>query len=868
VLDPLPTVEVSGTNSQYYVLYRNGQVVASAWPASRLALGTNGPVVLRDLEGLGDQFRYYRVESRPLSDPLDLDRDGIDDVFELRFPSALDPLDPEDQGKDPDGDGLTNLQEYQERLNPLLSDITTVVAPRLDQVAAGLDFIVALKRDGSVWTQGINNYGQLGNGSFAPRTNVMVRVQGGLIAKGLAAGTHHALALDPDGRLWSWGRNNLGQLGISGYVDSGEPKPVVGLTRWTQVSAGYDHTLAVDDQGRLYAWGGNQNGQIGDGTLERKDQPVRISDEAWRHIVAAESQSMAIRADGTLWAWGFTMISSMGERLPVKVPTQIGSGNSWARALSIGLALRNDGRLMNPLGDGPFSIYATNRNWIEVSHSGDLGRVGVGMAVDRHGGLWMSGGGRYGWVNDGLFSEVFHPYFGFENFFPSLTGRLWLAAKAKENKAVALAADGTLWRWDVDRLDSSESQAMERNRHSPVRVVSDRKWAKVYAGGSHSLGFARDGSIWAWGANRDRSLSDGFQLGDGTATFRGIPFQLGRVPSYIAPPRLPPSGDSAALGPVFTYLIDKGGSLWGVGNWLYAEGRDSTQLETGPRPKFRDGPFFEPFSTNRQWSSISASSVNILGIEVGGALWAVGRNNVGQLGDGTTNNRSRPVRIGGNRPWTAVQSAGLFSVGIQTDGSLWTWGGASGLGDNSLIARSIPTKVGADRQWTDIAVSDGHALAISSDGSLWTWGANNLGQLGNGSQTPTLLMIRVHSLQGCRMAAAGNRCSFAIDGDGRLWAWGSNAYGALGDGTTVNRLSPVIIAPGKKWIWVSTGRRGINELGPNWAAHTLAIDDAGDLWAWGANDLGQLGDGTAAYLPQRTDESTDWGLPRPGGSNP
>ena len=96
--------------------------------------------------------------------------------------------------------------------------------------------------------------------------------------------------------------------------------------------------------------------------------------------------------------------------------------------------------------------------------------------------------------------------------------------------------------------------------------------------------------------------------------------------------------------------------------------------------------------------------------------------------------------------------------------------------------------------------------------------------------------------------AAGQNHTVAVTTDGQLWAWGANSGGQLGDGTTTNRHSPVRI--GEATNWASVAAQG----------NTVAVTTDGQLWAWGHNSSGQLGDGTTTnrHSPVRIGEATNW----------
>jgi len=291
--------------------------------------------------------------------------------------------------------------------------------------------------------------------------------------------------------------------------------------------------------------------------------------------------------------------------------------------------------------------------------------------------------------------------------------------------------------------------------------------------------------------------------------------------------------------------------------------------------------------------AIAAGDAHSLAIDSLGNLWAWGRNAAGQLGDGKSgmqNNRHTPALIKEGKTFVAVAAAGEHSLAIDSEGNLWAWGGNEygQLGTGDATDRNTPTHIAKDKTFKHIAAGAWHSLAIDSGNNLRAWGRNNDWQLGDGTTTESSLPIQIadgtkfkaiaagvshnHALDldgnlwawgkgilgngatsgsnipvkidlgettfdfvsaGASISFVQNAYTLAIDKEGNLWAWGYNSYGQLGDGTKQTRLSPVQIQSETKFITVFAG-----------SEHSHAVDERGNLWAWGDNSWGQLGDGT------------------------
>lgn len=116
-----------------------------------------------------------------------------------------------------------------------------------------------------------------------------------------AAGENHYLVLMADGTLWSLGKNQYGQLGDGTTTDRQQPVKI--LSNVKSIACGSNHSLAVLNDGSLYAWGWNDCGQLGDGTTTPHEKPVKILSNV-KSMDCGTTHSMAVLNDGSLWAWG------------------------------------------------------------------------------------------------------------------------------------------------------------------------------------------------------------------------------------------------------------------------------------------------------------------------------------------------------------------------------------------------------------------------------------------------------------------------------------------------------------------------------------------------------------------------------------
>ena len=261
--------------------------------------------------------------------------------------------------------------------------------------------------------------------------------------------------------------------------------------------------------------------------------------------------------------------------------------------------------------------------------------------------------------------------------------------------------------------------------------------------------------------------------------------------------------------------------------------------------------------TNRALVALSAGVDFTVALDSTGRVFGWGVNSSGQLGNGNRNPARDPVALDvsgvlAGKSVAAVASGAYHSLAITSDGLLVGWGedSVSQLGDGGqFIQRLSPVRVStngaiAGLRFKSVAAGEYHSLALSTSGRVYSWGKNQFGQLGTGDILDQRLPVAVNtggvlSNKTIVAIAAGLSFSLALADTGELFAWGDNEFGQLGDGTLSERHSPVLVGQtgalaGKRVTAMTTG-----------AAHALALTSDGILVAWGLNEAGRLGDGTA-----------------------
>jgi len=207
------------------------------------------------------------------------------------------------------------------------------------QVAGGGLHTTAIKTDGTLWTWGPNNFGQLGDNTTTNRSTPVTTFAGGNNWKQVSCGYRHTTAIKTDGTLWIWGDNSSGQLGINlaGATNS-RTTPVTtfaGGNNWKQVSGGRDHTAAIKTDASLWIWGDGGSGRLGINDTTNRSTPVTTfaGGNNWKQVGAGRFQTAAIKTDGTLWTWGSNGGSNDAITRSIPVTTFAG-GTNWKQVAS------------------------------------------------------------------------------------------------------------------------------------------------------------------------------------------------------------------------------------------------------------------------------------------------------------------------------------------------------------------------------------------------------------------------------------------------------------------------------------------------------------------------------------------------------
>lgn len=341
----------------------------------------------------------------------------------------------------------------------------------------------------------------------------------------LDGGNGHSIILDKNGTVWTIGRNNYGQLGDSTYTNSPEPVKVKGLEKINvvSVSRGYDHNIALDKNGDLYLWGRNNYHQLGCISVESQVVPVKLPNHT--NFIAIEGgywHTAALKKDGTVWCWGHNYYAELGNGTrehsswPVQV-LQLSDNrtsvlNDVISIASVGyhtLALKSDGTLwgwgsnsFNELGKegDEFQLYARQIQGLPA-----LKQMAAGwhhsVGLDTNGDLWVWGSDPAFQFGESTLKKYDHPtrLKGLPKFTKIACGS-W--------HSLAIDEDKNVWGWGKNHYGML-GLGDTLSRSAPVLIKSLKNIVDIGAGCFQSLALNSDGNIFTFGDNPSGQLGIG-----------------------------------------------------------------------------------------------------------------------------------------------------------------------------------------------------------------------------------------------------------------------------------------------------------------------------------------------------------------------
>lgn len=358
------------------------------------------------------------------------------------------------------------------------------------------------------------------------------------------------------------------------------------------------------------------------------------------------------------------------------------------------------------------------------------------------------------------------------------------------------------------------------------------RFSTVAAGSGHSCGMTPAG-VYCWGVNHSGQLG-------APVEFRSL------VPVRITQPETPLFA-SVAVGPYSNCALSAEGAAHCWGSNMYGMLGDGSTTE---RPEAT--PVSVPAGV--AFRDVAVGTYHTCAVAVGGSAYCWGRNDDGQLGNGTKDEfltahpLPEPVAAPDGVSFDSITVGAYHSCALSGAGDVYCWGeniagqlgNGADLNEGLAPSEPLPVAVAAPSGLSFVAVSAGrhHTCGLSATGEAWCWGDNQVGKLGDGTTDISSTPVAVLAPEGraFQHVDAGGRSTCGVTTDGAAWCWGDNDVGVLGtdDGSYYQLVPTAVAAPDG----VSFSRIQVGDL------HACALATDGRAYCWGANNHGRLGDGT------------------------
>lgn len=757
------------------------------------------------------------------------------------------------------GDGTTSM-----RLSPVqVQNLTDVVA-----VAAGSSWSVALKSDGTVWCWGDNSYGRLGDGT---NTNSIIPVQVSNLnnVSAISAGGTQTLALKNDGSVWAWGYGGNGQLGNGGSSNSNIPARVENLTGGIEISAGLNHSAALKSDGTVWIWGYNATGQLGNNTTTQVSTPVRITGvNAVSSLSAGGNHTLAVKEDGSIWAWGHNQYGQLGDftattRLePVQTLFGILPDNAGPTVL-------NSSPANEETGVSPTSKIQINFD--EAIRAGDsFGLIKVANGSGQTISLKSK-------TVDGnmLVIEALNPLAAGTYYSVDIPGNA-VKDMFNNNRTTAYNFRFTTDVVQVTGVSLDQTALNLYTKDEPVQLQ-----ATVTPGNATNKKI-----IWS---SSDPTVSlvsqDGLvsALNEGSATVTATTENGGKTALCLVTTHefIPVTGitlnknmmemavrDEESLSAVIVPIEATNAQV----NWNSSDPTIATVNGQGKVTAVGSGTAVITASTADGGLSGSCS---VVVATVPAASISLNKSTLTmQIGDSealiktilpikTTN---QGVVWSSNQPSIAtVDQAGLVRVVGEGSATITITTVDGGFTADVLVHVIVQqTGLSLNNSFLNIVMGETailQATVLPADATNKTviWSSSNeailqvdeIGNITPVSQGTAMVIAKTevgNFSASCIVTvwnepmefvitktAAGGSHTLALSTDGQVWAWGNNDSGQLGDGTNTQRATPVLVQNLDHVVNIAAGSR-----------HSLAVKNDGTVWAWGNGDYGKLGNGSNA----------------------
>ena len=750
--------------------------------------------------------------------------------------------------------------------------------------------------------------------------NIWVNVVNNENAKASAKvvnGKGFTVSLKADGTVWSWGANNNGQLGIGTTESHNEPQQIEIAEEIIDISSGEGHTLLLGKSGKVYSFGLNSNGQLGTGNLSMYKVPVAINLGNIAKVIAKNNTSFAITEEGKVYAWGNGY---------TKTPTLLEIERNVVD-IGVNYYLADDGIVRNIESNTAImlSLNETLPSELPVIENEKIVQISEGvdsvLMLAQSGRVYSYGTNTYGQLGDGT---LVSKQSGISTVVKTEANNILENVKevsAGDRYGVAVTFDGKVYVFGINETkqlgyDNIVEDGGIQESHYAILKEDVTNIERVTAGFLHTSVYKRDGNVYTWGEGTDGELGNGdtssyheaqnvgkntiktnsneivtevedtfdidawinyfnlfgdidtsftYEILDGSKALvdalsgEGMGISSGRTSVIVK------SGTSDEIAVVKLLVLDKGskpanmdihiepqvetygnhvamlkvdGTVWCYGLGTYGElGNGYTENS--------DEPVKALFPAGTIITKIAVGENHCLALDSKGNVWVWGRNNYYQLGNDSNENILTPTKITKLSNIKDIACGPNTSFAVTESGEVYGWGlnanGECGIG--SYTNKITINKAKYMTDVIDIKAGKNHTIALKSNGEVFVTGSNLYGELALDMNTRKVnLFTKVDSLKNVVAISAGDSNNMVIKTDGKVYAWGENIYKELGTGETATYSNVPVKVNGLTDIRYIDGGKGYN----------LAINSNGDLYEIGLNSSSELGNGTNTNVTEFT----------------
>jgi alpha-tubulin suppressor-like RCC1 family protein len=592
-----------------------------------------------------------------------------------------------------------------------------------------------------------------------------------------AAGESYFCALLSGSTVQCYGSGYLGKLGDGTGGDAwSAPVTVSGISNAISVNTNPsgNHTCSVLSTGAVKCWGENTYGQLGNNSTTNSNSPVTVSGISTATAVALGiNHTCAILADKTMQCWGHNNVG------------QLGDGTTTDRLVPVTVQTSSGVNLTNVVSIG-------------------LGDYNISCAVQSGGTAKCWGDGGYGQIGNSSYSH--------QSYATAVTG-ITTATKIAAGYLMtcALLSGGTVQCWGENgRGELGDGTNTDTN--FPVTVSGLSGATDISCVSSTACSTTSTGDIKCWGKDDYGSTGNGKNGNVLIATQK----------TAITGATQISTGDETICARLSTGSVQCWGDFASYG-----------QSGSGNYVSVTVPVTISGVTTATQVAAASYSNCALLS---SGGVQCWGKNESGQLGNGTTtDSQSTLVSVSGITTATQMTGGLQHFCARLSDGTVRCWGNNanSQLGDGTTTNATTPVTVTGLSGVTAVYSGKGNTTcAVLSTGDVNCWGLNDHGQIGDGTTTTRATATLLTGIHNVTSMALGKSHTCAVVTGGMAQCWGLNTNAQLGDNTTNESHTPIDVKWYPNIASLSAGK-----------SHTCAVLTDGKARCWGSGSAGQLGDG-------------------------